>query len=155
MSNSLRPHGWSPTRPLCPWDFPGKTTGVGFHFLLQKIFPTQGLNPALLHLLHWRWIFYWLSHWETPLKFWRLIVKSTFYLFLKCNWGIIALQCCADFCHTTTRNSHKYMYIPCFLSFLPCPHPSPLGFNSTFSEYKLYGASIMMMKSFFFGIRLT
>ena len=29
---------------LCPWDFPGKSTGVGCHFLLQRMFPTQGLN---------------------------------------------------------------------------------------------------------------
>ena len=41
-----------PPRPLCPWDFPGKITGVGCHFLLQRFFPTQGLNPHLLHLLH-------------------------------------------------------------------------------------------------------
>ena len=34
---------------LPPWDFPGKSTGVGCHFLLQEIFPTQGLNPGLLH----------------------------------------------------------------------------------------------------------
>ena len=38
-------------RLLCPWDFPGKNPGVGFHFLLQCIFPAQGLN---LHLLHWQ-----------------------------------------------------------------------------------------------------
>ena len=31
-----------------------KNTGVGCHFLLQGIFPTQGLNPGLLHLLHCR-----------------------------------------------------------------------------------------------------
>ena len=31
---------------LCPWDSPGKNTGVGYHFLLQGIFPTQG-NPSL------------------------------------------------------------------------------------------------------------
>ena len=30
-----------------PWDFPGKNTGVGCHFLLQENFPTQGLNPNL------------------------------------------------------------------------------------------------------------
>ena len=47
MSASLRPHGLQPTRLLHPWDFPGKNTGVGCHFLLQKIFPTQGLNPGL------------------------------------------------------------------------------------------------------------
>ena len=43
------PHGLQPTRLLCPWDFPGKDTGVGCHFLLQGIFPTQGLNLGLLH----------------------------------------------------------------------------------------------------------
>ena len=34
MSDSLRPHGLQPTRLLCPWDFPGKSTGVGCHHLL-------------------------------------------------------------------------------------------------------------------------
>ena len=38
-----------PTRLLCPWDSPGKNTGVGCHFLLQGIFLTQGSNPGLLH----------------------------------------------------------------------------------------------------------
>ena len=32
-----------------PWDSPGKNTGVGCRFLLQGIFPTQGLNPGLPH----------------------------------------------------------------------------------------------------------
>ena len=31
-----------PTSLLCPWNFPGKSTGVGCHFLLQWIFPIQG-----------------------------------------------------------------------------------------------------------------
>ena len=34
------------SRPLCPWDFPGKNTGVDCHFLLQGIFPTQGSNHS-------------------------------------------------------------------------------------------------------------
>ena len=38
-----------PTRLLCPWDSPGKKTGVGSHPLLQGIFPTQGSNPDFLH----------------------------------------------------------------------------------------------------------
>ena len=37
------------TRLLCPWDSPGKETGVGGHALLWGIFPTQGWNPRLLH----------------------------------------------------------------------------------------------------------
>ena len=49
LSDSLQPHGLEPTRLLHPWDFPGKNTGVSCHFLLQEIFPTQGLNPGLLH----------------------------------------------------------------------------------------------------------
>ena len=49
MSNSLRPHGLLPTRFLCPWDSPGKNIESGCHFLLQKIFLTQGLNLCLLH----------------------------------------------------------------------------------------------------------
>ena len=35
-------------------DSPGKNTGVGCHALLQGIFPSQGLNPSPLHLLHWQ-----------------------------------------------------------------------------------------------------
>ena len=46
-------------RVLCPRDSPSKNTGVGCHFLLQGIFPTQGLNPGLLHC---RQILYQLSY---------------------------------------------------------------------------------------------
>ena len=46
---------WTEARQAaCPWDFPGKNTGVGSHFLLQGIFPTQGLNLCLLHLSFWQ-----------------------------------------------------------------------------------------------------
>ena len=47
------------TKLLCPWDFQGKSTGVGCHFLLQGIFPTQGSNPGLSH---YRQTLYRLSH---------------------------------------------------------------------------------------------
>ena len=55
-----------PAKPLCPWDFPGKNTGVGSHFLLQGIFPTQGSNPCLLCLLHCQADSFPLSHKESP-----------------------------------------------------------------------------------------
>ena len=52
-------HVWLFVTPLTPcqspsqappsWDFPGKNTGVDFHFLLHGIFLTQGLNPGLPH----------------------------------------------------------------------------------------------------------
>ena len=51
------------SRLLCPWDSPGKSTGVDCHFLLQGIFLTQGSNVGLQH---WRQILYSLSHPGTP-----------------------------------------------------------------------------------------
>ena len=58
VSASLQPYGLQPTRLLCPWDSLGKNTGVGSHFLLQGIFPTQGSHPCLLL---GRWILYHLA----------------------------------------------------------------------------------------------
>ena len=49
MSESATPHGLQPANLLCPWSFPDKNAEVGSHFFLQGIFPTQGLNPCLLH----------------------------------------------------------------------------------------------------------
>ena len=48
VSDSLQPHGLL-TRPLCPWNSPGKNPGADCHSLLQRSFPTQGLNTGLLH----------------------------------------------------------------------------------------------------------
>ena len=47
----LPSHGLWPTRLLCPWDFPGKNTAVGCHFVLRGIFTDQGSN---LRLLNWQ-----------------------------------------------------------------------------------------------------
>ena len=57
VSDSFWPHGLQPARLLCPWNFPGKNTGGGCHFLLQGIFPMQGSNLHLLCLLHCRRFF--------------------------------------------------------------------------------------------------
>ena len=56
MSDSLWPHGLYTTRLLCPWNSPGKNTGVCSHSLFQEVFLTQGLN------LHYGQILY---HWAT------------------------------------------------------------------------------------------
>ena len=64
MSNSLWPPGLcSPPGSSVHEDSPGKNTGVSCHALLQGIFPTQGLNPGLLHC---KWILYRLSHQGCP-----------------------------------------------------------------------------------------
>ena len=54
MSDSVWPHGLYPVRLPCPWGSPGKDAGVGCRFLFQGLFPTQGSNLSLLHLLHWQ-----------------------------------------------------------------------------------------------------
>ena len=57
MSDSSRPHGLQPTRLLHPWDFPGKSTGVGCHYLL-RIFPRISVfsNESVLCI---KWPKYW------------------------------------------------------------------------------------------------
>ena len=63
VSDSSRPHGLQPTGLLCPWDFPGKSTGVGCHRLLrsqwlgrQKSIFVQNKKNWLI--LWWLWAFY-------------------------------------------------------------------------------------------------
>ena len=89
VSDPQRPHGLQPSRLLCPWDFLGKSTGVGCHrqntgvgshFLFQGIFSTQGSNPHLLHCrqILYRWAtreaslpvttvkIWWATYWIVP-----------------------------------------------------------------------------------------
>jgi len=52
VSNSVRPHRCQPTRLLCPWDSPGKNTGVGCHFLLHITAEiTEILNFVIIVIL--------------------------------------------------------------------------------------------------------
>ena len=65
---TLRPRGLQPAGLLCPWNSPGKNTGVGCHSLLQGIFPTEGSNLGvphcrqILYCLHISLIFGFPSH---------------------------------------------------------------------------------------------
>ena len=52
MSNSLWPHKLQSAGFLCPWDSPGRSTGVGCYALFQELFLTRGSNPRILCLLH-------------------------------------------------------------------------------------------------------
>ena len=67
LVTQLRPTlcDFEPTRLLCPWDSPGKSTGTDCHFLLQGIFLTQGSNQGLLYC---RWILYQLGYLGSPLS---------------------------------------------------------------------------------------
>ena len=72
MFNFQRPHGLQPTRLLCPWDFPGNSTGVGWHCLLltslqssiSKIKPL--LNPNYISSHHYLFLFMILFSFWSP-----------------------------------------------------------------------------------------
>ena len=69
LSRSFVPNPlWThpPCRLLCPWDFPGKNTGVSCHFFHQGIFPIQGSNLRLQCLLHFQVDSLPLSHLGNP-----------------------------------------------------------------------------------------
>ena len=95
--NSLRPHGLQSASLLCPWDFPGKNTGVGSHSLLQGIFPTQGLNPGLPHC---RQILYQLNHKGSP----------HIYIYIYMYMYIYVYMCIYIHIYTHTH-THSYMHI--------------------------------------------
>ena len=50
MSNSSRPHGLQPSRLLRPWEFPGKSTGVGCHCLLRP-YPLENCKTGIKHFI--------------------------------------------------------------------------------------------------------
>ena len=54
VSNSLQPHGLQPTRLFCPWNSPGKNTGVGCHALLHLFFLSQYFEDSNSLLLAFR-----------------------------------------------------------------------------------------------------
>ena len=60
-------------RLYSPWNSPSQYTGVGSFSLLQGIFPTQGLNPGLLHC---RRVLYQLSHQGSPRKAIALTIQT-------------------------------------------------------------------------------
>ena len=82
--------GLQPSSLLCPWNSPGKNTGVpsqrnGSHSLLLGIFPTQRWK---WYLLHHRWIFYCLSHQGSPL------MRQTS---LECQFSLFLVYDCGQF----------------------------------------------------------
>ena len=96
VSDSLRPHRLWPASLLCPWDSPGKNTGVGCYFHLQGIFLTQGLNLCLLQCRRF------FTHW---------VIREAL--------TIVSVQ----FSSSVVSNSlqpHGLQYAR-----LPCPSPSP------------------------------
>ena len=126
VSNAVRPHGLQPTRLLCPWDFPGKSTGVGCHCLLQvtslltrtfkKSFSLSlSCNSDSFDL---KWI-----HCLNQMSPSAVIFLTFFF-----NWRIIALQYCIGLYHISAWISHRYTHVLTPLNPPPSStHSTPLG----------------------------
>ena len=99
VSNSLQPHGLYPTRLLCPWDFSGKNTGVGCHFLLQ-------LNCKV------RWAYLWKHSTSLFCTFVILEVRCKEHPPPETHWassvGQTRVQCLLHIACFTPYNKHPY-----------------------------------------------
>ena len=85
ISNSATPWTVAYQVPR-PWDFSSKSTGVGCHFLLQRIFPTQGSNSGLPHC---RQMLYCLSYQGTELNWTTFLALCLF---------LVDVSVCSDLC---------------------------------------------------------
>ena len=74
-------------------DSPGKNTGVGYHALLQEIFPTQWSNPSLSHYRH---ILYHLSHQGSPLFMWEESYSMSLWLVYFTQHNILKVHLCCN-----------------------------------------------------------
>ena len=119
MSNSVRPQRRQPTRLPRPWDFPGKNTGVGCHFLLQcmKVKSESEIAQSCLTP-------------SDPMD--CSLPGSSIHGICQARvlkWGAIAFSC-------ATWEALKYTYIPFFLNLLCLLlQPTPLGYHIVLFVY--------------------
>ena len=110
VPDCVQPHRWQPTRLLHPWDFSGKSTGVGCHCLLHGMIYMEinmTLTSQILNSLRYMHIYN------------QFQGNYIFYFYLFSNWWKIGLKVCIGFCCTTTQISHNYICISSLLSFPP------------------------------------
>ena len=95
VSDSSQPHGLQPIRFLCPWGFPGKSTGVGCHCLLWEL----DWNPPIYWMHKLFPLTLWSSHTPSPIKFLPInFIVSSYVVSLGCvhlvtssSWMILLL----------------------------------------------------------------
>ena len=109
LDSSLRPYGL-----YSSWNSPGQNSGVGSLSLLQGIFPTQGLNPGLLHC---RRILYHLSHQGSP----RILewVASPFSRGSSLHWTRVSCIAGRFFTNWAIREAQPKQ-VPAFTYLIPC-----------------------------------
>ena len=101
MADSLRPHELQASGFCYPWNFPGKNTGSGCHFLLQGTFPIQGLNC----LLHWQADSLPLSNMGSLLL--HLILKQSSFTSARSDITVLCVCVCVCVCVYTHKKIRK------------------------------------------------
>ena len=123
VSNSLWSHGLQPTRLLHPWDFPGKSTGVGCHCLLWLVCLEEKITSIKLKK---KWlVFYLKSRLEFSCKPVYIIWKRKSYLMrsccfpsrFKCNYNKTMFACSRVRCLNKSINFWKHRKERCFVYF--------------------------------------
>ena len=93
MSNSKRPHGLQPTRLLHPWDFPGKSTGVGCHCLLRYFLNSLTRGLLFTYLIFNDQLFFTFSFCCLVFSFMEFCfyLYNNFFLLLKSLYFVLYL----------------------------------------------------------------
>ena len=148
----LEGRAWQPTPVFLPGKFHGQRSLGGLQSLaLQRVGQDLAQDRVYLHVNSLRWQFRALrlllrmcfSHLVLPAGpeggragsklpsslmcrgFKDLLVLSTFFFEINFYWSIVALSCCASFCHTAKRvrythtHTHTHTHIPSFFHFFP------------------------------------
>ena len=137
MSNCLQLHGLQPARLLSPWDFPGKNTGAGCHFLLQGIFPTKGSNA---HLPHWQRD----SLLAKPRYFSQFYISSLNSLpELRIITSNAYLTSLPEYFSSSPNLTHAKLKLNVLmpLPFLPAPSVFSIGVNDNFMTFPVFQAT--------------
>ena len=110
VSDSSRPHGLQPTRPLRPWDFPGKSTGVGCHCLLHIIQCSKLVFSTLVTVNCWILIRCILI--SSIQKFWYGWIDQDFGYFVFVLQGTVFLKIVIELLGPTKMfcSSRKYFF---------------------------------------------
>ena len=128
VSACLRPQGLQPTRLLCPWDSPGKSTGVGCHALLQGIFPPRDWTSiSYVSCMDRQLLYHYYHHTVSG----RVKSRQIFITALRCIYSVNKHDmstCCMP--HPALAPGHLgteacKLQLLCLPSGRTCPHGDP------------------------------
>ena len=114
MPDSQRPHGLEPTRLLCPWDFPGKSTDQTFTNFIPLSFEVTSLTVFAFYILATRHSFSWFSSNHFSILLQNSV--STTWLVFRSGYFLLFFTEMIDLCHQNKLEFFFY-YFPVRIEF--------------------------------------